>query len=65
MEKRECIFSTKDVAKMHGCRTAEKRKIEKTCLKLGCQLLLSKEIILGHPCIPCARLTRVTIRDEV
>ena len=30
---------------------------------MKCQLFLSKEIILGHPCIPCARLTRVTIRD--
>ena len=50
--------------KMCGCRAAEKKKIEKTHQKLGCQLLLSKEIILGHPCIPCAGLTRVTIRDD-
>jgi hypothetical protein len=65
VEKRGCIFSAKDVAKMYGCKAAEKKKIEKTRQKLGCQLLLSKEIILGHPCIPHARLTRVTIRDEV
>ena len=63
--KRECIFSARGVVKMCGCKATEKRKIEKTHQKLGCQLLLSKEIISGHPCIPCARLTRVTIRTEV
>jgi hypothetical protein len=51
--------------KMCGCKAAEKKKIEKTRQKSGCQLLLSKRDYLGHPCIPCARLTRVTIRDEV
>jgi hypothetical protein len=63
-KKRECIFSARGVVKMCGYKAAEKRKIEKTHQKLGCQLLLSKEIILGHPCIPCAGLTRVTIRTE-
>jgi hypothetical protein len=48
---------------MYGYKAAGKKKTEKTRQKLGCQLLLSKEIVLGHPCIPCARLTRVTIRD--
>ena len=32
--------------------------------KVGCQVLLSKEIILGHPCIPRVRVTRVAIRAE-
>jgi hypothetical protein len=63
--KRECIFSARGVVKMYRCRAAEKKKIEKTRQNLGCQLLSSKEIILGHPCIPCARLTRVTTRTEV
>ncbi len=57
MEKRECIFSAKDVAKNVQCKAAEKKEIEKARQKLGCQLLLSKEIILRHPCVPCARLT--------
>jgi len=26
---------------------------------------LSKEIILGHPCVPCAGLTRVAIRTTL
>ena len=49
--------------KCTGVKQQRKRRLKKHIKKLGCQLLLSKEIILGHPCIPCARLTRVTIRD--
>ena len=49
---------------MCGCRVAEKKKIEKTFQKFGCQLLLSKEIILGHPCVPHVRVTRLAIRAE-
>ncbi len=49
--KRECIFSARGVEKMCGCKAGEKKKVEKRLVKkLGCQLLLSKEIILGHPC---------------
>ena len=29
--------------------------------KVGCQVLLSEEIVLGHPCIPRVRVTRVVI----
>ena len=29
--------------------------------KVGTQVLLSKEVVLGHPCIPCVRVTRVVI----
>ena len=32
--------------------------------KVECQVLLSKEIILGHPCIPRVRVTRVAIRTR-
>ncbi len=52
-------FLAKGVAKMYGCRAAEKKKIEETF-----QLLLSKEIILGHPCVPRVRVTRLAIRAE-
>ena len=64
--KKECIFSARGVVKMCGCKATEKRKIEKTHQKLGCQLLLSKEIILGHPCVPRVRVrvTRLAIRTE-
>jgi hypothetical protein len=62
--KRECIFSARGVVKMCGYKATEKMKIGKTHQKLGCQLLLSKEIILGHPYVPRVRLTRVTIRTE-
>jgi hypothetical protein len=56
-------FLAKGVAKMYGCKAAEKKKIEET-FKIGCKLLLSKEIILGHPCIPRVRVTRVAIRTR-
>ena len=28
------------------------------CSKVGCRVLLSKEIILGHPCIPRVRASK-------
>ena len=63
--KRECIFPARGVVKMCGCKVAEKEKVEKRLAKkLGCQLLSSKEIILGHPCVPRVRLTRLAIRTE-
>jgi hypothetical protein len=65
MKKGSAFFRQRMLRKMYGYKAAGKKKTEKARQKLGCQLLLSKEIILGHPCIPCARLTRVTIRDEV
>jgi hypothetical protein len=49
--------------KCTGVKQQGKKETEKILQKLRCQLFLSKEIILGHPCIPCARLKRVTIRD--
>ncbi len=57
-------FLAKGVAKMCGCRAAEKKKIEKTFQKFGCQLPLSKEIVLGHPCEPRVRVTRLAIWAE-
>jgi hypothetical protein len=57
-------FLAKGVAKMYGYKAAEKKKTEKTRRKLGCRLLLSKEIILGHPCVPRVRLTGLAIRTE-
>ncbi len=53
-------FLAKGVAEMHGCKAAEKEK-SKDVFKIECQLLLSKEVILGHPCIPRVRVTRVAI----
>ena len=43
------------VAKMYGCKAAEKRRIGKIS-KVECQIFLSKEIVLGHPCIPRVRV---------
>jgi hypothetical protein len=57
------FFGKRCCQKCTGEKQQGKKEIEKICQNLRCQLFLSKEIILGHPCIPCARLTRVTIRD--
>jgi hypothetical protein len=48
---------------MYGCKAVKKKDIEKDSSKVEVQFL-SKEIILGHPCIPCAGLTRVAIRND-
>ena len=43
------------VAKMYGCKAAEKRRFGKIS-EVECQIFLSKEIVLGHPCIPRVRV---------
>ena len=48
-------FLARGVAKMYGRQAAEKRRIGKI-LKVECQIFLSKEIVLGHPCIPRVRV---------
>jgi hypothetical protein len=63
-KRRECIFWQRVLRKCTGVKQRRKKKIEKTHQKFGCQLLLSKEIILGHPCVPRVRLTRLAIRAE-
>ncbi len=54
----------KGVAKMYGCKAAEKKETGKNSSKVRMQLLLSKEVILGHPCVPRVRLTGLAIRTE-
>ena len=50
-------FLAKGVAKMYGRRGKEKEDW-KGFSKVGCQVLLSKEIVLGHPCIPRVRVNK-------
>ena len=57
-------FSAKGVAKMHGCQAAKEKEDWRDFSKVGCQVLLSKEVVLGHPCIPRVRVTRVVIRTR-
>jgi hypothetical protein len=49
-------FLAEGVAKMYGCKAAEKRRFGKIFKKDECQIFLSKEIVLGHPCIPRVRV---------
>ncbi len=64
-EKRECIFLARGIAKnVRVLSSKEKWDRKRISLKLKCRWFLSKEIILGHPCIPCAGLTRVAIRSN-
>ena len=51
-------FFAKGVAKMYGRQAAKKKRIGKVFSKVGCQVLLSKEIVLGHPCIPRVRVNK-------
>ena len=57
MEKGE-HFLAEGVAKMYGCKAAEKRRFGKIFKKDECQIFLSKEIVLGHPCIPRVRASK-------
>ena len=49
-------FLAEGVAKMHGRKAAEKRRFGKIFKKVECQIFLSKEIVLGHPCVPRVRM---------
>ena len=55
--KRESIFGKRCCKNV---RTPSGRKKEdwKDFSKVGCQVFLSKEIILGHPCIPRVRASK-------
>ncbi len=43
---------------MYGRQAAEKRRNGKVFQKVECQVFLSKEIVLGHPCIPRVRVNK-------
>ena len=51
-------FSAKDVAKMYGCQAAKKKRIGETLQKLDAKMLLSREVVLGHLCIPRVRVNK-------
>ncbi len=44
--------------------SGEEKEDWKDFSKVECQVLLSKEVILGHPCIPRVRVTRVAISTQ-
>ena len=54
MEK-ESIFWQKVLQKCTGAKRQKKGGLERFS-KDGCQIFLSKEIVLGHPCIPRGRV---------
>ena len=56
--KKGAHFSAKGVAKMHGCQAAKEKEDWRDFSKVGCQVLLSKEVVLGHPCIPRVRVNK-------
>ena len=62
--KRECIFWQRVLRKCAGVERQRKKKTGKNSSKVRMQLLLSKEVILGHPCVPRVRLTGLAIRTE-
>jgi hypothetical protein len=58
------FFGKECCEKCTGVKKQRKREIEKDSSKVEVPIILSKEIILGHPCIPCAGLMRVAIRSD-
>jgi hypothetical protein len=54
-EKRGCIFSARGIAKNVRERSSEeKRRKKRVNCKIKMPIILSKEVVLKHPCIPCA-----------
>ena len=53
--KKESIFWQKVLQKCTGAERQKKGGLERFS-KDGCQIFLSKEIVLGHPCIPRVRV---------
>ena len=43
------------VAKMHGRKAAEKRRLERLSKKMNAKYFVL-EIVLGHPCVPRVRM---------
>ena len=51
---------------LQKCTDAKRQKKEdwKDFSKVGCQVFLSKEIILGHPCVPRVRVSKGGDKDQ-
>jgi hypothetical protein len=64
MEEGSAFFGKGCCENVRVQSSREKEDWKKTRQKLGCQLLLSKEVILGHPCVPRVRLTGLAIRRK-
>jgi hypothetical protein len=50
--------------KCTGMKQWRKRRTKKIYCKIEMPIILSKEVVLKHPCIPCAGSTRMVIRDK-
>ena len=51
-------FSAKGVAKKARMPSGKEKEDWRDFSKIGCQVLLSKEVVLGHPCIPRVRVNK-------
>ena len=51
-------FSAKGVAKKARMPSGKEKENWRDFSKIGCQVLLSKEVVLGHPCIPRVRVNK-------
>ena len=48
----------KGVAKKARTPSGKEKEDWRDFSKIGCQVLLSKEVVLGHPCIPRVRVNK-------
>ncbi len=56
--RRESIFGKRCCKNVWTPSGRKKRRIEKVFQKIGRQVFLFKEIIMGHPCIPRVRANK-------
>ena len=61
--RRESIFG-KRCCKNVRTPSGRKKEVWRDFFKAGCQVFLSKEIVLGHPCIPRVRVNKGGDKDQ-
>ena len=57
-EEGGAFFRQRVLRKCTDAKRQKKKRIGETFSKVGCQVLLSKEVVLGHPCIPRVRVNK-------
>ncbi len=62
--KRGCIFSAKGVAKMYGCKIAEKKKVEKDSSKVRMPITFVKGNYFGTPLCTTCKINKAGDKDR-
>jgi len=62
--KRECIFPARGVAKMYGCKAAEKRRLKKTRQKVRMPITFVKGNYFGTPLCTTCKINKAGDKDR-